>query len=249
MCFQARIQGDEAGHKDLRTKIVSYLKDHRDSFEPFVEDEESWDDYVERMAQDGEWAGHPELQAASLVLQRNIQVHQSGQPVWQVTNWNEEEDSGPALVLSYHDGNHYNSLAELDGGNSGQVQEQVETVNSSEQDAPTPGGSASERQLDSAIHKNQVSVELVFQEGGFVRLVLHFFQDTTLGTQSMSQKKKARITVSGPIRRNKPCLCGSGLKYKNCCGAKGAAKRRAKRETVAGDVEAPVDDQFQLLHI
>ena len=25
-------------------------------------------------------------------------------------------------------------------------------------------------------------------------------------------------TVSGKVRRNEPCPCGSGMKYKRCCG-------------------------------
>lgn len=80
-----------------------------------TEDEEGWADYVARMAEDGAWAGHPELQAASLSLRRNIQVYQAEQPVWQITNWKEGDADGAVLRLSYHDGNHYNSVAG-DGG-------------------------------------------------------------------------------------------------------------------------------------
>lgn len=86
-----------------------------------TEDEEGWDDYTSRMAQDGAWAGHPELHAASLCLRRNIQVYQAEQPIWQITNWKEGDAGGPTLRLSYHDGNHYNSVA----GSGSQAHEAV----------------------------------------------------------------------------------------------------------------------------
>lgn len=44
-------------------------------FEPFVEDEVPFDKYCESMEEDGTWAGHMELQAASLVTRTNICIH------------------------------------------------------------------------------------------------------------------------------------------------------------------------------
>lgn len=37
--------------------------------------------------QDGAWAGHIELQAASLALRANLNIYQAGQPVWQIRNF------------------------------------------------------------------------------------------------------------------------------------------------------------------
>lgn len=53
------------------------------------------------------WAGYLEVQAASMVLQRNIYIHQAGQPRWAVKNFPE---SPLDMHLSYHDGQHYNSV-------------------------------------------------------------------------------------------------------------------------------------------
>lgn len=44
-------------------------------FEPFVEDEVPFDEYCQSMGEDGTWAGHMELQAASLVTHSNICIH------------------------------------------------------------------------------------------------------------------------------------------------------------------------------
>lgn len=44
-------------------------------FEPFIEDEVPFDEYCQSMQTDGTWAGHMELQAASLVTHSNICIH------------------------------------------------------------------------------------------------------------------------------------------------------------------------------
>jgi len=44
-------------------------------FEPFIEDEVPFDEYCLSMENDGTWAGHMELQAASLVTRSNICIH------------------------------------------------------------------------------------------------------------------------------------------------------------------------------
>jgi hypothetical protein len=51
--------------------------------------------------QEGTWAGHMELQAASLVLKANIAIHQADQPTWTIRNFPE---GARVLHLSYHDG-------------------------------------------------------------------------------------------------------------------------------------------------
>lgn len=44
-------------------------------FEPFIEDDVPFDEYCQSMEKDGTWAGHMELQAASLVTRTNICIH------------------------------------------------------------------------------------------------------------------------------------------------------------------------------
>lgn len=57
-----------------------------------------------------------ELQAASMVLTSNIHIYQAGQPRWTIKN---HLDSSPTLHLSYHDGEHYNSVRLFDDYSSG----------------------------------------------------------------------------------------------------------------------------------
>ena len=81
-----QLYGEDGGGDaaDLRRRVVDHIAAHRDAFEPFVEDDEKFDDYVRRMREDGTWAGNLELQAASQVLGRNLRIFQAGQPPWVV---------------------------------------------------------------------------------------------------------------------------------------------------------------------
>lgn len=44
-------------------------------FEPFIEDDVQFDEYCQSMEKEGTWAGHMELQAASLVTHCDICIH------------------------------------------------------------------------------------------------------------------------------------------------------------------------------
>ena len=99
--------GDDSHHASLRRDVVEYMKKNRDSFEPFIEDDEKWDSYVARMAEDGAWAGNVELQAASVVCFANLCVHQAGQPRWEITNY---PNADRFFHVAYQDGDHYNSV-------------------------------------------------------------------------------------------------------------------------------------------
>jgi len=47
--------------------------------------------------------------------------------------------------------------------------------------------------------------------------------DATLSTQD-EEKKKMPLTAEKKPKRNESCPCGSGKKYKNCCGQSGPKK-------------------------
>ncbi|XP_073274317.1 OVARIAN TUMOR DOMAIN-containing deubiquitinating enzyme 7-like isoform X2 [Primulina huaijiensis] len=61
-----QLEGNEDKHEKYRNMVVRFIKNNREMFEPFVEDEVSFDEYRRSMGQEGNWSGHVELQAASL---------------------------------------------------------------------------------------------------------------------------------------------------------------------------------------
>ncbi|XP_048233172.1 OVARIAN TUMOR DOMAIN-containing deubiquitinating enzyme 7 isoform X3 [Ricinus communis] len=103
-----QLEGSEEEHGKYRAMVVQYLMKNRDTFEPFIEDDIPFDEYCQSMEKDGTWAGHMELQAASLVTRSNICIHQYMSPRWYIRNFDER---GACMVhLSYHDEEHYNSV-------------------------------------------------------------------------------------------------------------------------------------------
>uniref|UniRef100_A0ACD5YZX2 Uncharacterized protein n=1 Tax=Avena sativa TaxID=4498 RepID=A0ACD5YZX2_AVESA len=104
-----QLEGDEEQHMKYREMVVQYIVQHREEFEPFIEDEVPFDEYCASMMKDGTWAGNMELQAASLVTSRNICIHMLNSPRWYINNFSGREASN-MVHLSYHHGEHYNSV-------------------------------------------------------------------------------------------------------------------------------------------
>ena len=45
-----QIQGNEGEHMVLRRKVVDFMQEHADDFAPYMEDDEDFGSYCERMA-------------------------------------------------------------------------------------------------------------------------------------------------------------------------------------------------------
>ncbi|KAH9298420.1 hypothetical protein KI387_030102, partial [Taxus chinensis] len=103
-----QLEGNEEEHAKYRQMVAEYIMKHREDYEPFVEDDVPFEKYCESMQEDGTWAGHMELQAASLVTQTNICIHRLMSPRWNIHNF--DRVGTHTLHLSYHDGEHYNSV-------------------------------------------------------------------------------------------------------------------------------------------
>jgi OTU domain-containing protein 3 len=199
-------------HQTLRQRIMSYVRAHRTMYEPFMEDDEPFDDYVNRMEENGEWAGNVELQAASMELGVNIRIYQEGQTPWTIKN---HPDSAPLLHLSYHDGSHYNSVRSINGLTQASDVQQVK-------DAAADAVENIDKTLISKASRKFSTEE------NYVRVLL------TLIGKGRRQRIKVRViaTASQPKThasgqeqmnpvpaRNTQCPCGSKRKYKNCCGS------------------------------
>ncbi|MCL7027747.1 hypothetical protein MKW94_008988 [Papaver nudicaule] len=103
-----QLEGNEEEHQKYRLMVVKYIKDNRQEFEPFLEDEVPFDKYCDSMEKDGEWAGQMELQAFSLATRSNICIHRLMSPRLYMRNF---DGHGSRVVhLSYHNEVHYNSV-------------------------------------------------------------------------------------------------------------------------------------------
>ncbi|GAX12057.1 OTU domain-containing protein 3 [Fistulifera solaris] len=112
-----QIHGDYGNqHADVRTEVCDFMELHEDDFKVFLildeddEDAADFESYISALREDGEWGGNLELVAAARHYRRNIVVFSAEQAVFTIHHANKGSPSGPDLLLSYHDNDHYNSV-------------------------------------------------------------------------------------------------------------------------------------------
>ena len=110
-----QLDGTQMNHKQYRKDAIDYMLQNRDNFEPFIEDDVPFDEYIDDMDKDGEWGGNLEIQALSMRHEFNAIVHQLDAPVFAVSNF--DPNAVRTIHLSYHLGEHYNSVRLLEDGN------------------------------------------------------------------------------------------------------------------------------------
>ena len=90
---------------------MRYIETHALDFEPFMEDEEEFQIYCERMNQDGQWGGNAELCAAAQVFHVSIHIVSTdpGRPVLEIPG-PEEATEEVTIYLCYQGDEHYDSL-------------------------------------------------------------------------------------------------------------------------------------------
>lgn len=105
--------GDQASHAELREQTVHHIADHLDEFNPIIEGDVG--EFLINAAQDGVWAGYPELLAMSQML--NVLVHlttggssESPTVSTMVHCLGDEDPSKPAIWLSWLSNGHYDVL-------------------------------------------------------------------------------------------------------------------------------------------
>ena len=52
-----QLEGDEAFHVNMRVECVNYIRKNKDMYVPFIEDDETIDQYCDTMAKDSIWGG------------------------------------------------------------------------------------------------------------------------------------------------------------------------------------------------
>ena len=102
-----QIEGNENNYAEYREKCINYMKENKDTFQPFIEDDEPIDKYIERMSKNTEWGGNLEIYALSMLLEANFYIYIYEHPMYIVKNFEKPKKN---VLLTYHDGKHYNSL-------------------------------------------------------------------------------------------------------------------------------------------
>mmetsp|Transcript_23689 Transcript_23689/g.30839 ORF Transcript_23689/g.30839 Transcript_23689/m.30839 type:complete len:345 (-) Transcript_23689:642-1676(-) len=105
-----QIEGSQHSHRHFRQGIMNFINEHREDFEPFMEDDEKFDAYLSRMCKDGEWGGHQELYAASRLFNASFVIHQFNASMFHIQC---DAPNARTYHLSYHGEMHYNSIRNI----------------------------------------------------------------------------------------------------------------------------------------
>ncbi|KAI3647726.1 hypothetical protein MP228_007947 [Amoeboaphelidium protococcarum] len=123
--------GNQYNHEELRRMAVEYIREHRDDFAPFVQDDNGdladFEQYCSDMADvnRAKWGGEVEIRALAHALKRDFVIYQAEFGILRVRH-NENDtgyggsnptstDDDNSIRISYHKheyglGEHYNSL-------------------------------------------------------------------------------------------------------------------------------------------
>lgn len=104
-----QVYGDSSNHADVRTQCLDFMARDPQHFGPFVTTDEAFSEYIARKRLDGVHGNHAEIQAASELFNRPVEVlGPTGQPL--NIFHAEYKTADVPIRLSYHDGNHYNAV-------------------------------------------------------------------------------------------------------------------------------------------
>jgi len=157
-----QLEGNSRNHTEYRVNTVTFMEHFRDDFEPFVEDDVPFDRHMANLRKSGTFAGNDALVALARYLKISIVIHQAGQPVWQINGCSDDSGKTRQIHLSYHNGEHYNSVRRVgDHSNSPSTIVCGKTVSSRPQtdakaasEESSSGRSASVESEDASVNAN-----------------------------------------------------------------------------------------------
>lgn len=109
-----QIEGDHTSHARHRRETVKYMRDHRSDFEPFMEDNVSFDKHLEQLSKLSTYGGNDSIVAFARNHGVNIVIHQLNEPRWVIYGGDYSKNGHTReLHISYHNGEHYSSVRRI----------------------------------------------------------------------------------------------------------------------------------------
>ena len=86
-----QVEGNESNYKEYRERCIHYMIENKDEFAAFIEDDEPFDKYIDRMSKDSEWGGNLEIYALSKLLEANFYIYIYEHPMYVVKNFEKKK--------------------------------------------------------------------------------------------------------------------------------------------------------------
>ncbi|KJP86684.1 hypothetical protein AK88_03691 [Plasmodium fragile] len=102
-----QLYNNEDKYKEIRKLVVDHLQRNEEKYQHFIEYDESYKSYIERISLDGTWGGQLELQAVGEVFTVNILIYQENECILEIKNHSDDEK---CIQLHYASSEHYNSV-------------------------------------------------------------------------------------------------------------------------------------------
>jgi OTU domain-containing protein 3 len=208
------------------------MVENQDHFKFFIEDDVTFDDYIKDMTKDGTWGGNLEIYALSMKFSVNFYIYIYNHPMYIVKNFNKPARN---VHLTYHDGQHYNSVR-LKDDFSDEIPQYIplDLINCVEQStsmqAPDQLEDEEEKDSDEEDDKKEETESKIIHSSNTLQneniqngeIILNGTIIKDLKDKDKSEKlKRCIITQEGiildEIKDFSKCHCERNKKYKNCC--------------------------------
>jgi hypothetical protein len=109
------MEHDESQHRKYRKEAIHFIKEHKDYFQMFLENDESINNYLHEMKKDGKWGSYFELVALSQALNVDFCIHTRNDPPYVVSSLDRLDGptNRPLKHLMYYSDAHYDSTKPL----------------------------------------------------------------------------------------------------------------------------------------
>lgn len=105
-----QLDGSAEDHLRHRQSVVDFIRRNREDFEPFVEDDNSFSSHLASLEESGTFGGNDSIVAFARLHDLTVVLHQLNKPLWQIHGGREGRPGGREVHISYHNGDHYNSV-------------------------------------------------------------------------------------------------------------------------------------------
>eukprot|EP00052_Salpingoeca_macrocollata_P009810 m.77057 g.77057 ORF g.77057 m.77057 type:complete len:453 (-) comp17263_c0_seq2:1138-2496(-) len=123
--FSHQLFGNCNHHHQLRQNVVNFMRLNADDFAPFVEDDQTFDEYLEELGQNGTYGDNDSIVAFARATRHTVVIHQLKQARWVVPG-SDFHPTGVEIHIAYLYGEHYASVRKIEeqsGGPAGVVLE------------------------------------------------------------------------------------------------------------------------------
>ncbi|XP_061075121.1 OTU domain-containing protein 3-like isoform X2 [Conger conger] len=124
-----QLEGHSRGHLRLRQETVQYMQAHRQDFEPFVEDDIPFTEYLSNLSQPGTFAGNDAIVAFARSHQLRIIIHQLNTLMWEING--SDKPAARELHIAYRYGDHYDSVRPIGDNSESPTLLRIENLNQS----------------------------------------------------------------------------------------------------------------------